>query len=704
MALQMKFPFGRLVDVFVTHVDETSGNFFIQINNAEAGNLDELMVEIEDYAKREPSRLRLPDITVGDIYLAQFAEDERWYRARVLGVKDQCEVFFVDYGNTDFVHASCVRKAKENFLGLPPQAFECELDGIENVQGPGFQEFVGSLKKRILEQELVCRAMSLKKNNVLVVNLYADKEGTTSVMEEAALSTGPGGTASKLLDLKYKAITLQTDSFNDLCVTHVQDPGHFCCQLLSNADRLQDLMDELAHEYSDTLGKALPDLITCSVGRPCCAKFSEDECWYRAVITNVGSIASGFVEVRFVDYGNSQKTSLPDVKELRADFLDLPMQAVECMVQGIQPASGESHWSASAMALFSKLIKDKHVVGLVTSQEVDGRHQVKLYDTTSDMDLEVNQILIAAGYAIRVEAVPSMPSSKSIPQDPDFHPRVPVPPPVFASEKLSPSVEEKVLVSSVETPSLFHCQLFRNSSKLLKLMKDINQHYSKLSPGEELLSSPSPGDPCCAQFCEDGCWYRAIVTEISSGKVLVQYVDYGNTESLPTQKVKKLLPRFSELPRQGIKCSLNRIRPNGRSWRGKDINKFKAMTEAEAKMTVIVQDEDCTNRVELLVRDRNEEKNASEELLLDGSAQLVEGALPSSEHFHNIVALRDYPDVALTVGQYEDVVVSFSEDPCNFWCQMMKSAEERDMLMKGIEDYYLSSESRDVLRSPFLGE
>ena len=697
MALRVNFPFGRTVDVFVTHVDDVSGNFFVQINDEAAGKLESLMAEIEEYARREPATLKASEITVGDIYLAQYFEDETWYRARVLDVQDRCEVFFVDFGNTEFVLVDSVRPAKAKFLDLPPQAFECELHGIENVRGPGFQEAVSSLRDRILEKELSCRGESLKKNNVLVVDLYTDKAGARSVMGDM-LSAGISGEPSRQLGLKYQQVSLKSDSFHDLCVTHVQDPGHFWCQLITNMDHLQDLMDRLAEEYSDQ--NALPELMCCSVGRPCCAKFVEDGSWYRAVITNVGSLASGEVEVRFVDYGNSQKTPLSDVKELKAGLQALPVQGVEFMVDGIQSTAADKHWSTDAMSLFAQLIKDKHVVGLVTGQERDGRYRVKLFDTTSEADLEVNQVLIAAGYALKADQ-PSMSPSQEQSLPPTS--KVPLPPaPVFVTENITPGLEEKALVSSADNPSLFYCQLYRNSDKLLKLMKDINQHYSKLGPSEELLTAPSPGDPCCAQFTIDGCWYRAVVKEISSGKVLVLYIDYGNSETLPIKNIKRLLPRFSELPQQGVECSLNRIRANGKTWSQKATKRFITLTEEAVKLKVVAQEDHGIHRVELVIQEQREEKNISDELLLDGSAVLTEGSLPSSEHFHEIVAKHDYPSLPLAVGQYEDVVVSFTEDPCSFWCQMSKFSIEHGLLMRQIEEHYAGSEGS--LTSPSLGE
>ena len=77
--------------------------------------------------------------------------------------EQQCEVFFVDYGNTDFVPLSSMRNAEEKFCELPQQSFECELEGIDGFRSQSFEETVALLNETIVEQELFCKAVQLKK-------------------------------------------------------------------------------------------------------------------------------------------------------------------------------------------------------------------------------------------------------------------------------------------------------------------------------------------------------------------------------------------------------------------------------------------------------------------------------------------------------------------------------------------------------------
>lgn len=50
---------------------------------------------------------------VGDLVAAPFSEDNSWYRARILGVvRDDVDVYFVDYGDSLLVSKKAIRKLR----------------------------------------------------------------------------------------------------------------------------------------------------------------------------------------------------------------------------------------------------------------------------------------------------------------------------------------------------------------------------------------------------------------------------------------------------------------------------------------------------------------------------------------------------------------------------------------------------------------
>lgn len=60
--------------------------------------------------------------------------------------------------------------------------------------------------------------------------------------------------------------------------------------------------------------------------------------WYRAQIVSVDE-ETETCEVRFLDYGGYLSLSTACLRAVRADFLTLPFQAVECYLANVAPIS-----------------------------------------------------------------------------------------------------------------------------------------------------------------------------------------------------------------------------------------------------------------------------------------------------------------------------------------------------------------------------
>ncbi len=72
----------------------------------------------------------------------------------------------------------------------------------------------------------------------------------------------------------------------------------------------------------------------------------------------------------------------------------------------------------------------------------------------------------------------------------------------------------------------------------------------------------SPGQIFCAQFSEDGNFYRSCVLEVVDRKhVKVQYVDFGNKEIIPVESLRVLVSEFQTQAIQAYECCLADIQP-----------------------------------------------------------------------------------------------------------------------------------------------
>ena len=74
----------------------------------------------------------MPDWLIpGKPVLAQFTDDQEWYRAVVTGGSQAISVVkFVDYGNSDTLPDSSLIDIPRDFLSLPAQTVHCSLDGV----------------------------------------------------------------------------------------------------------------------------------------------------------------------------------------------------------------------------------------------------------------------------------------------------------------------------------------------------------------------------------------------------------------------------------------------------------------------------------------------------------------------------------------------------------------------------------------------
>ena len=589
MAWQLSFPVDEPVDVLVTHVERETGNFFVQINDPGNSKLDDLMEKIANYVAVNSGDSKAKTLKVGDACLGKYV-DEVWYRGKILGGdRNGYKVFFVDYGNSELVARNNVVSVPEKFLTLPPQAYECELANVK-ARGTGGlwgTELLVKFEELVLEQPFTAQAISLKTNNVLVLSLFQDATMTT-LAAEPLISEGYLTRLDAMLPYvetgpsrSYKFLRLDNFSFEDVHVSYCEDPNKFYCILLKNSTALRHLMEELENTYREAPEDDYP-LTSCCENNPCCAKYSEDDMWYRAVITSESPSPTGEITVRFVDYGNSESVLISSLLELNDRFLELPMQALECSLYGIKPTNEAEEWPQDAIDLFDTMTNEKQLVSYLYEVEKN-KAEVFLFDTSEEaVDINFGEVMVEHGKAIAVKSLKDYKKANHSSRRKSC----------FGVIDLVPSTREAVVVTNVDSPSDFYCQILSHSSNLDKLMNDLREYYEALDDVADTITLPQAGMMCCGQYTEDEGWYRALIlaSDIANRQVEVLYVDYGNTESLPISRIKELKLQFESLPQQAVSCCLYGVKPNVPSWSERAIKEFEdAIVDKELVFKVVTQ-------------------------------------------------------------------------------------------------------------------
>ncbi|KAL4907557.1 hypothetical protein BDW74DRAFT_149423 [Aspergillus multicolor] len=124
-------------DVMVTHVDPSTGRLKLQkIGESTSARLTKLMDEFRSFhINRSNDTLPGPP-KAGDFVAAKFTEDGGWYRARIRRndrERQQAEVLYIDYGNSEVLPWSALRPLGTQFSTqeLRPQAVEAVLSFIQ---------------------------------------------------------------------------------------------------------------------------------------------------------------------------------------------------------------------------------------------------------------------------------------------------------------------------------------------------------------------------------------------------------------------------------------------------------------------------------------------------------------------------------------------------------------------------------------------
>lgn len=380
-------------------------------------------------------------------------------------------------------------------------------------------------------------------------------------------------------NLHFQALPTYID---DECCIYLQDPRQ-------SKPTLDVLEKALMSRYRNT--KPSPSDMYWFPGQLCVAQFHVDQKWYRAKVISVNSEDST-VKVYFVDYGNVE---ICKASELRKNICmgHIPVQCHKCRTDGIIPISEDGKWPTATLDFIHLTIVDKPCfVELKEPTSPDGGYVVMSLKCQGGLDLvEMLMSMHYATYVIDCDAIGGH-SSKHDDDDDDGDDEREDEDVIIVKQTRVPSLAwyrlEKQMVSSkmdlsfipmtlpddinefgVETTAVVssteyvvnltatdHPELSEVQKKYGKVLNTMQED----APKQPILRKPYLGKACCAQFTEDGKWYRAVVISKQKDQLQVQYIDYGNIETLPLEQVKQIRNEWvDDIPAQGILCVLSDI-------------------------------------------------------------------------------------------------------------------------------------------------
>ncbi|XP_019849024.1 PREDICTED: uncharacterized protein LOC100635893 isoform X3 [Amphimedon queenslandica] len=666
------------------------GSIYVQLLSSEE-SMTELTAGIETFMKNPAPHVNLGTniLKVGGIVLGKFTEDDSWYRAIITALSGgTVSLFYFDYGNQEDVPVNRVHPISPSLSSFPRQSIECALEGMEDL-APSGKDFK-NMESELFEASCTISVVKCNETNGLHIVRIKLAEGSCDLIEwvlnngyytrkpatQTSTATPQGNiernitaplgnneAAAIVTDKKppgKDGILSQRES-ERLIKSYPVSVGESLSVYLSyqedEADdgrkrvwvtpavqsvELEALRDQLEEEYSSIEADQL--IPNPKTGQTCCAKYSADGKWYRALVL---APPSPSILVLFVDYGNTDIVS--EVFVLKNELRSLPMSAICCRLESSTEAI---EWDEPLSFQF-------------LSQEELPTSCLPLWN------VQVTQI-----------------TSSSVSE------RCPSPlqrPPSPLKESSIPMLQVKtgekyeVYISHSESPSLFYCQLVKESQDLDELMAHIADFYTD----KFLHLEPEIGSYCAAKYNKNNSWYRAQIIEVipRSGEevgetpdVKVLFVDYGNEEVVsPSNMIQKLDCQFTHLPCQALPCSL--LSSVRESFTEEQLEAFFSLNFDEDSFTIHLKS--LLPSSEWHVELSDQQGTTLNELFTSPSGSprlpLVGGETTPTYY------LPQYQP-----GSTVDVFVTCVNSPDNFYCQPLGLASQLEELMSTISEFMSS--------------
>ncbi|XP_053721685.1 tudor domain-containing protein 1 isoform X6 [Synchiropus splendidus] len=173
----------------------------------------------------------------------------------------------------------------------------------------------------------------------------------------------------EFMDYGYTLMT-EKDHIRSITPQLLTLPFHAVhCFLTVVQTALEEVMVELAQYCCDYRKRGpAPDYSALVSGAACCAQFSADNQWYRAVVLDVGV---NEVKVIYADYGNMETIPLSMILPIPQHLLHLPFQIVRCSL-AVDNLYG-AEWTEYVTELFESVMLSNV---LATVRSFDGTSNV----------------------------------------------------------------------------------------------------------------------------------------------------------------------------------------------------------------------------------------------------------------------------------------------------------------------------------------
>ncbi|XP_076210972.1 A-kinase anchor protein 1, mitochondrial [Aptenodytes patagonicus] len=184
----------------------------------------------------------------------------------------------------------------------------------------------------------------------------------------------------------------------EVVVANQVDAGHMFLQQHTHPTFhvLRSLDQQMYACYSQPEIPTLPTPVEVGI---ICAAPGLDGAWLRAQVISYFE-ETNEVELRYVDYGGYDKVKIDTLRQIRSDFLSLPFQGAEVLLDNVVPLPDEDHFSSEADAAVSEMTTGAVLVAQVTNYDsATGLPLIQLWNLMGDEVVSINRTLVERGFA-----------------------------------------------------------------------------------------------------------------------------------------------------------------------------------------------------------------------------------------------------------------------------------------------------------------
>uniref|UniRef100_A0A8C1VNF9 Si:dkeyp-93d12.1 n=1 Tax=Cyprinus carpio TaxID=7962 RepID=A0A8C1VNF9_CYPCA len=631
-------------------------------------------------------------------------------------------VFLLDHGDVLIVgpsHLSCI---SDTLLMLPPKivcGFFANILPVQNrwdsLAGSYFSSLIGSQIKGYIHARLPYHVLILEVPDIncdllklrlgrhvdtstflLLVEMFIEEpipqsnESVPDLLIEKQTGQECCLKSTSLLGfeeiLSLNGPKLKVGQKARVIVAAAVNPRLFYCRLSSMSKDLQEMSNKLARACESDSG-SLSNKPLENLGLLCAVK-GKDEKWHRGFVQCLPLKSQ--VRVVFVDSGYCESVKVENILQLPSEFLSTPIMAFPCSLSCFEEqyeTIKNQQLELLKTGLLGKALeveindfgKDQNFYLVTLSNaEKHSEEQAEVEREVFDSKPNFPHNVHAEIYATEMKAVQT---SDTVP-----------------SEAIPGGSLFEGYVVHVQSPKHFWIRTKEQNPNFENMTKEMTDYFNKLQLNEEVFEDPVPGALCCAMYEKDMHYYRALIVDTLEKGAEVFFIDFGNTEKVPSMLIKKLPRKFAIQPEFALKCALAHVVPVEDIWSTTASNFFRYNpTLASVKVETSCKDKGNAlskkkirknNHVVTFCKVTSSRPNPKHVKPECEQQNDVKICTPSETPKPKVIPADTFKPMHFKPGSELSVICSHVNSPSDFWCQNESTKFDLDKLMEEMQVFY----------------